>query len=102
MIKIDKKLQNGKLTVQVSGRLDTMTSPLLEAELKRSVTDEVTELIFDLKELEYMSSAGIRVLMAADKVMHAQGEMRLIHLNEDIMEILDITGLLDVLTVEEG
>lgn len=78
-----------------------MTSPLLEAELKRSVTDEVTELVFDLKELEYMSSAGIRVLMAADKVMRTQGEMRLIHLNEDIMEILDITGLLDVLTVEE-
>lgn len=99
-MEIRKEMEAGRLLIQIQGRIDTTTAPILEGELKHSVTNEVQELIFDFGSVEYMSSAGIRVIMAADKVMSRQGEMKLIHVNDEIMDMLDMTGLTDLLTIE--
>lgn len=99
-MQIIKTVSDGILTVQIDGRIDTITAPILEGELKHSVTNDIDNLIFDFTKVEYISSAGIRVIMAADKVMSRQGEMKLVHVNEEIMEILDMTGLVDFLTIE--
>ena len=96
---IDKKVQDTELELKVSGRLDTTTAPQLEAELKRSV-DGVASLVFDFSELEYLSSAGLRVLLAAQKIMNRQGTMVIRHVNETIMEVFEITGFAEILTVE--
>ncbi len=96
---IDKNVQGAELELKVSGRLDTTTAPQLEAELKRSV-DGVTSLVFDFSELEYLSSAGLRVLLAAQKIMNRQGTMVIRHVNETIMEVFEITGFAEILTVE--
>lgn len=94
------KTENGaELTLAVEGRLDTTTSPKLEAELKRSISG-VTRLVIDLKDLEYISSSGLRVLLSAQKVMNRQGEMLIRHVNETVMEIFDVTGFVDFLTIE--
>ncbi|MCR4772600.1 MAG: STAS domain-containing protein [Oscillospiraceae bacterium] len=95
-IKIDKN--ESRLTVALEGRLDTSTSPELEAELKPAL-DGVTELTMDFTGLEYISSAGLRVLLSAQKQMNKQGDMRLTHVSAAIMEILDITGFADILTI---
>lgn len=99
-MQITKNVSEGILTVLIDGRIDTITAPILEGELKHSVTNDIECLIFDFEKVEYMSSAGIRVIMAADKVMSRQGEMKLIHVNEEILEMLDMTGLTDFLTIE--
>ncbi len=96
---IETKVQGTELELAVSGRLDTTTAPQLEAELKRSV-DGVTSLVFDFSELEYLSSAGLRVLLAAQKIMNRQGTMVIRHVNETIMEVFEITGFSEILTVE--
>lgn len=96
---IDKKTQGTTLTVTLSGRLDTNTSPQLEAELRDSL-DGVTELVFDFGELGYLSSAGLRVLLACQKTMNKQGSMVVRHINDTIREVFDITGFSDILTVE--
>ena len=96
---IEKKKQGTELELIVSGRLDTTTAPQLEAELKRSVGN-VTALSFDFASLEYLSSAGLRVLLAAQKVMNKQGTMVIRHVNETIMEVFDITGFSEILTIE--
>ena len=96
---ISKQTEDTRLTLALEGGLDTTTSPLLEAELKRSV-DGVTELIFDLEKLEYISSAGLRVLLAAQKVMNRQGKMVIRHVNDVIQEVFEITGFVDILTIE--
>ena len=88
-----------KLAVALEGRLDTTTAPQLEAELKASL-DGVTELDLDLEELEYLSSAGLRVLLAAQKVMNRQGKMTVRHVNETIHEVFEVTGFTDILTIE--
>ncbi len=88
-----------KLTIVVSGRLDTNSSPKLEAVLRQSVSG-VTELVFDFSGVEYLSSAGLRVLLAAQKVMNRQGSMKLIGVSADVMEVFEITGFSDILTVE--
>ena len=95
-VKIDKN--ESRLTVALEGRLDTSTSPELEAELKPAL-DGVTELTMDFTGLEYISSAGLRVLLSAQKQMNKQGDMRLTHVSAAIMEILDITGFADILTI---
>ena len=87
-----------KLTIAVSGRVDTTTSPELEQAVFEN-TDGITDLVLDLKEMSYISSAGLRVLLKAEKKMKAQGEMRLINVNNDVMEILDMTGFSDILTI---
>lgn len=96
---ITKNLEGSKLTVALEGRLDTTTSPALETELRTSV-DGVTELVFDLANLEYISSAGLRVLLSAQKVMNKQGEMKITNVKPEIMEIFDVTGFVDILTIE--
>ena len=96
---INKKSEGEKLTLTLSGRLDTNTSPALEAELKHSV-DGVKELIFDFSDVEYMSSAGLRILLAAQKVMNRQGSMKLTGVSADVMEVFEITGFSDILTIE--
>ena len=96
---IKKALNGTSLTLFLEGRLDTSTSPELETVLKGSL-DGVTELVFDFEKLEYISSAGLRVLLAAQKTMSKQGAMKLINVNEIIMEIFEITGFSDILTIE--
>ena len=96
---IEKKINNESATLIVSGRLDTQTAPELEKELD-SVLADIKELIFDFANLEYVSSAGLRVILKAQKAMNAQGSMKLTGVNDSIMEVFDITGFLDILTIE--
>ncbi|MBR1762016.1 MAG: STAS domain-containing protein [Eubacterium sp.] len=93
------KKENGKQTIIVSGRVDTTTAP----ELEKTIFDNlegVSELVLDLKDMPYTSSAGLRVLLKAQKAMDLQGEMKLINVCSDVMEILDMTGFSDILTIE--
>ena len=99
MLNIEKKSNDSALTIFLAGRLDTVTTPALETELKNSL-DGVTDLIIDLKELDYISSAGLRVLLSAQKRMAKHGEMKVIHANDAIMEIFEVTGFTDILTIE--
>lgn len=96
---ISKKIENNVMTVSVAGRLDTTTAPQFEAELKDSFTD-VTDLIMDFSNLEYISSAGLRVILSAQKIMNKQGRMIIKNVNEDIMEVFEVTGFSDILTIE--
>lgn len=93
------KMQNGnELTIAVEGRLDTMTAPELEAELSKSL--EGTEsLILDFSKLDYISSAGLRVLLSAHKAMSAKGGMKVTNVNEIVQEVFDVTGFADILTI---
>ena len=94
------KTQNGnELTIALEGRLDTATSPQLEAELKGSL-DGIAALVFDFQKLEYISSAGLRVLLSAQKIMNRQGAMKIRKVNDTIMEIFEVTGFTDILTIE--
>lgn len=99
MMTIEKSLIGSELTINLSGRLDTTTAPHLEAELKREITG-VEKLIFDFTHLEYLSSAGLRVLLSAQKVMNRQGEMVIRHVNETIADIFEVTGFSEILTIE--
>ena len=99
MLNINKKTENGALTVALEGRLDTTSAPQLESELKGAL-DGVTSLVLDLEGLEYISSAGLRVLLSAQKLMNKQGEMTITHVNDVIMEIFDVTGFTDILTIK--
>ena len=96
---IEKITEGNKLTIALSGRLDTTTAPKLETELKQNISG-VEELVLDLAALEYLSSAGLRVLLSAQKVMNRQGCMVVRNVNEVIMEIFEVTGFVDVLTIE--
>lgn len=98
---IERKKETGRLTLAISGRLDTSTAPELEAALKSSL-ESVSQLIFDFEKLEYISSAGLRVLLTAHKTMNKQGSMKVINVCENVMEVFDITGFSDILTIEEG
>lgn len=98
-MEISKIIDGEKLSVRLSGRLDTTTAPQLEAELRRSVNG-IKKLTLDFTEVEYISSAGLRVLLAAQKVMNRQGEMKLTGVSADIMEIFEITGFSEILTIE--
>ena len=95
-----RKMQEGTaLTMKLEGRLDTTTAPRLEAELKGNISG-VTELAFDFTELEYISSAGLRVILSAQKVMNRQGSMVIRHVNENVMDVFEVTGFVDILTIE--
>ncbi|MDO4866956.1 MAG: STAS domain-containing protein [Clostridia bacterium] len=94
------KNQNGStLTVALEGRLDTTTAPELEQELKESM-DSATELILDFSKLDYISSAGLRVLLSAHKAMAGKGGMKVTHVNEIVGEVFEVTGFADILTIE--
>ena len=99
MLNITKNTNASELTVSLTGRLDTVTAPELEKELKASL-DGATALIIDMAALEYISSAGLRVLLSAQKTMNKQGEMKVVHVGETIMEIFEVTGFSDILTIE--
>ena len=96
---IEKNLNGTEVNVKVTGRLDTTTAPELEAELKQSFGG-ITKLVLDFMELEYLSSAGLRVLLGAQKTMNKQGEMIIKNVNETINEIFEVTGFIDILTIE--
>lgn len=95
---IVKNANGTALTLTLEGRLDTTTAPELEAVVKSELTD-VTALIFNLSKLEYISSAGLRVLLSAQKIMNKQGEMTVTGCSEEIMEIFEVTGFSDILTI---
>lgn len=96
---IEKTANGTQLTMTLSGRLDTTTAPQLETQLKESI-DGVEHLILDFAALEYLSSAGLRVLLSAQKIMNKQGSMVVRNVNETIAEIFEVTGFCDVLTIE--
>ena len=94
------KQQNGStLNLALEGRLDTMTSPELEKELSASMSG-AESLVLDFSKLDYISSAGLRVLLAAHKVMKDKGGMKVTHVNEIVQEVFDVTGFADILTIE--
>ena len=96
---INKTKADNIITLALEGRLDTTTAPELDKEID-VVIEETADLIFDFKDLEYISSAGFRVLLKAQKAMSAKGTMKLINVNDSIMEVFDITGFVDILTIE--
>ncbi|MBQ9030222.1 MAG: STAS domain-containing protein [Parasporobacterium sp.] len=96
---IQTQKQEKQLIVFLEGRLDTNSSPELEEYLKSRI-DEIRELVFDFEHLEYISSAGLRVLLAAQKQMNRQGSMIVRNVSEPIREIFDVTGFCDILTIE--
>ncbi len=96
---INKKKNGTELTMSIEGRLDTSTAPELETAVKSEI-EGVTSLIFDVEKLAYISSAGLRVLLSSQKIMSKQGEMKVINVSDTIMEIFDITGFTDILTIE--
>ena len=95
---IDKKLEGNVLNVAITGRLDTTTAPSLEEEIKPAL-EGVEELNFDFSGLEYISSAGLRVLLSVQKIMNKQGSMKISNVIPEIMEVFDITGFTDILTI---
>ncbi len=97
-MQVQKTSENSVTTIALTGRLDTMTAPLLESEVQGKL-DGVTELIFDFAELSYISSAGLRVLLSAQKVMNKQGKMVIKNVCAEIKEVFEVTGFSDILTV---
>lgn len=98
-MEILKNLDNTVLKISLQGRLDTTTAPQLEEALQDSLGG-VTELMLDFAGLKYISSAGLRVILGAQKIMNKQGNMKICHVNPDIMEVFEITGFSDILTIE--
>ncbi len=99
MLNIIKTNNEDGLCIALEGRLDSLSSPDLEKELEESLSD-VKSLTYDLEKLEYISSAGLRLMLTSQKKMNTQGEMKLINVSEEIMDILDMTGFSDILTIE--
>jgi anti-sigma B factor antagonist len=96
---INKKTQGTSITFAVEGRLNTNTAVELENEVKNSI-DNMTDVTFDLSKLEYISSAGLRVLLSVQKIMNKKGTMTIINCNDDIMDIFDVTGFTDILNIQ--
>lgn len=96
---IDVKKHADQVTIAVAGRLDTTTAPALEKAICESIQDE-KHLILDIKEVEYISSAGLRVLLGAQKKMQKIGSMKVLNVCEEIMEIFEMTGFADILVIE--
>ena len=98
---IEKNLNGTELTVTVTGRLDTTTAPQLESELKSSL-DGIEELAMDFTGLDYLSSAGLRVLLSLHKIMMKKGSMKLVNVNEEVCDVFEVTGFDEILTYEKG
>lgn len=96
---IVKELNNKQLTIKLEGELNTTTAPLLEEVIKNDLNG-INSLIFDLEKLEYLSSAGLRMILVAQKIMEQQGKMVIRHVNKSILEIFDITGFSSILNIE--
>lgn len=99
MLNINKTVSDGRARIALEGRLDTTTAPALEGELKAFIS-EITDLVFDFEKLEYISSAGLRILLSAQKTMNRQGSMKLVNVVPAISEIFEVTGFSDILTIE--
>ena len=99
MLNITKKLEGGVLDVALDGRLDTNTAPEFQQEIE-PMLGSISELKLDCEKLDYISSAGLRVLLAARKAMEGQGDMKLTHVSGPVMEIFEVTGFSDILTIE--
>lgn len=97
---IKKDINGSKMKIALEGRLDTTTAPQLEAEIKDSING-ITDLDVDFSDLSYISSAGLRVLLSAQKIMNKQGKMTIYNANADIMDVFEVTGFIDILNVEE-
>ena len=98
-MKIDLKKEDKKLTIKLGGKLDTNTSPELDS--KMNELEGMEEVIIDMKDLDYISSAGLRVLLSMQKVMNKQGKMTIINVCENVMDIFEVTGFSDILDIEE-
>lgn len=98
MLQIKKTIGDGKAVFSLEGRLDTVTAPELEGALADSLTG-IRELTLDMEKLDYISSAGLRVLLTTQKTMKRQGEMTLTHVNENVRDIFEVTGFSDILTI---
>ena len=96
---IEKTITGAAVVLKITGRLDTTTAPELETAVDGCIAG-ISELVLDCSALEYVSSAGLRVILKAQKAMNDQGSMKLTHVNETIMEVFDITGFADILTIE--
>ena len=99
MLNITKNIEGKKAVYALEGRLDTVTSPELEEDLKVCV-EGIDDLVLDLSKLDYISSAGLRVFLSVFKIMSKQGQMKVVKVNETIMEIFEVTGFSDILTLE--
>ena len=99
MLNIEKKAQGRNLNIALEGRLDTTTAPDLEA-IVRGELDGAEQLTFDFAKLEYISSAGLRILLAAQKIMNKQGKMVVKNVSEEVKEIFEVTGFSDILAIE--
>ena len=99
-MEITKTVEEKKLTMAVAGRLDTTTAPELDAAIKESL-EGIEELVLDFSDLEYISSAGLRVLLATQKSMQTQGTMIVKGVNEIVMEVFEVTGFCDILNIEK-
>ena len=98
-MKIDLKKEEKKLTIKLEGKLDTNTSPELDSKINE--LDGMEEVIIDMKDLNYISSAGLRVLLSMQKIMNKQGKMTIINVCENVMDIFEVTGFSDILSIEE-
>lgn len=98
-MEIVKKREGNRLEIILKGRLDTTTAPQLEAELEGQIQG-VEELVLNFADLAYISSAGLRVVLSAQKIMNRQGSMTVCNVNEDVMEVFEVTGFIDILNIE--
>ena len=99
MLNITKTIEEQSMMISLEGRLDTITAVELEQAIKESLGG-IKELTLDLEKLDYISSAGLRVLLATQKRMNNQGTMKLIHVGDVVMEVFEVTGFTDILTIE--
>ena len=99
MLNINSNIDAQNATLSLGGRLDTTTAPEFEAAVK-ALPEDVMALVIDMEALDYISSAGLRVLLVAQKTMNKKGTMKVIHINETVMEIFEVTGFADILTIE--
>lgn len=99
MFEITKNIENQKAVLALKGKLDTTTAPELDKTINEIISD-IKELVLDFADLQYISSAGLRVLLSAQKAMNARGEMKLKNVGETVMEIFEVTGFSDILTIE--
>ncbi|MBR3145170.1 MAG: STAS domain-containing protein [Clostridia bacterium] len=98
MFEITKNIENQKATLALKGKLDTTTAPELDKTINEIISD-IKELVFDFADLKYISSAGLRVLLSAQKLMNSKGEMKVCNVCEGVMEIFEVTGFSDILTI---
>ena len=99
-MKIDLKKEDKKLTIKLEGKLDTNTSPELDSKINE--LDEMEEVVIDMKKLDYISSAGLRVLLSMQKIMNKQGKMTITNVCDNVMDIFEVTGFSDILAIDKS